>query len=269
MYSLILLRAKGLSMTLSGVRCFLDGSYLLCLSIDDILEVHSGFYEATAIRFMPGFYNVNLTHSLIRKPIYQDMRTRYGYPDFHLFHERDHAFCGILPLSNDEYEIARLHFLCAKQHIDDHRTDGMWSCHTRSDMISILRIAEGAYSGNASGEDNEIIRYIREHLDRELTLASLCLHLNTNRTTLAQRIKALTGMSPMQYILTERLNQSRPDLLFTEVSVADIAKKYGFSNENYYIRAFKKHFGTTPLQYRRDGVAERIRNQEKYREHSK
>lgn len=83
MYSLILLRAKGLSMTLSGVRCFLDGSYLLCLSIEDELTVHSGVYEAITLRFIPAFYNVNLTHSLIQKPIYQDMRTRYGYPDFH------------------------------------------------------------------------------------------------------------------------------------------------------------------------------------------
>jgi len=41
MYALICLRASGLSMTLSGVRCFLDGAYLLCLSQDDRLTVHA------------------------------------------------------------------------------------------------------------------------------------------------------------------------------------------------------------------------------------
>ena len=269
MYSVVLLRARALTITLGGVTCFLDGAYLLCLGADDTLTVGRGTYEASALRFLPAFYNVNLTASLIDTPLYEDMRTRYGYPDFHLFRDRKEGFLGILPLSDEEYENTRLHFLCAGQHIDSHASDRLWSCRARSDMISILRIAEGVYWGDASGEGSEIVRYIREHLDREITLQGLCLRFNTNRTSLTQEMKRLTGMAPMQYVQLERLNQSRPDLLFTGLSIGEVAQKYGFSSENYYIRAFKKQFGKTPLQYRRDGVAERIRNQEKYRALSK
>ena len=45
LYSLILLRARSLSITLSGVRCWLDGKYLLCMSGEDAITFHSGQYE--------------------------------------------------------------------------------------------------------------------------------------------------------------------------------------------------------------------------------
>ena len=269
MYSLICLKATGLSMVLNKVQCYLDGQYLLCLSIEDELSVKYGEYEAQTLHFLPYFYNVNLNHNVIGLPMYEEMRTLYGYPDFHLFRVRDERFFGILRLHLEEYEMAQVCFQRAKQHIDDHENDINWSCRTRSDMISILRIAEGAYIGEQSRKGNNILRYIRENLGNEITLASLCKHFHTNRTTLTRLINELTGMSPMQYVLEERLNQSRPDLLFTWFSIGEIAEKYGFEDANYYIRAFKKRFGTTPLQYRHRGCEERIRNQNIYHEKEK
>ena len=57
MYSLILLKASSLSISVCNVRCWLDGTYLLCLSVDDTLVVHGGQYEAINLRFLPYFYN--------------------------------------------------------------------------------------------------------------------------------------------------------------------------------------------------------------------
>ena len=264
MYSIICLKATRLSLLLNGTKCYLDGKYMLCLSQDDTLSVGGGQYEALNLHFQPYFYNVNLNHNVIGLSMYEEMRSRYGYPDFHLFRQRDDSFTGILPLSEEEYEMARRQFLLAAQHIDNHPTDKMWSCNARSNMISILRIAEGAYQGDAVHNGNDILRYIREHVGEEITLAALCQHFHTNRTSLTRLIKEQTGMSPMQYVLEERLNQSRPDLLFTLVPIQDLAEKYGFSDVNYYIRAFRKRFGQTPLQYRIEGRAERIRNEAIY-----
>ena len=259
MYSLVLLRANTMHLTLGGMRCFIDGCYLLCLSEDDTLIIHSGSYDAVNLHFLPYFYNVNLNHELIGQPVYDSLRARHGYPDFHLFRVRNEQFCGILSITPEEYEIVRLNFERARRNIDSHDSEYMWSCRTRSDVISILRIAESAYMGEQCGEGNEIIRYILDHIGDPLTLDSLCKRFNTNRTSLSRSIKALTGLSPMQYVLEERLNQSRPDLLFTDIPISEISLKYGFLDDNYYIRAFKKRFGKTPLQYRLDGRAARSR----------
>ncbi len=264
LYSLILLRANSLSITLCGVRCWLDGKYLLCMSEDDIITFHGGHYEAENLRFLPYFYNVNLNHRIIGMPIYEKMRAEYGYPDFHLFRRRDDQFIGVLSLTNEEYDLLNLYFRRARNHIGDHPFDWMWSCRTRSDMISILSISETVYHGGETDGVNDVLRYIRENLGQNITVSSLCAQFHTNRTTLTRRIKELTGLSPMQYVSEERLNQSRADLLFTMISLSELAEKYGFSDENYYIRSFKKRFGVTPLQYRLEGRAERIRNETKY-----
>ncbi len=269
MYSLVCLKASSLVITINKVRCYLDGHYLLCLSVDDVLTVISGDYHAINIHFRPYFYNVNLDHKVIGLSMYQEMRSLYGYPDFHLFRHRDESFFGVLSLTKEEYENAFLDFIRAEGHINGHKDDFMWSCRTRSDIISILRIAEGSHLSDRSEKGMEILRYIRNNIGKELSLPHLCQQFKTNRTTLNNTVKKLTGMSPVNLIIEERLNQSRPDLLFTYVPVHEIAQKYGFKDTNYYIRAFKKRFGKTPLQYRTEGRAKRIEEEHIYHERAK
>ncbi len=262
MYSLVLLKASSVSCALAGVRCYLDGHYLLCLNDEEVLTIHAGRYDLLNFGFLPFFYNVNLNREVIVRADYADLRARHGYPDFHLFHTRNEVFCGIVCLRLEEYEFLRGHFIRAGEHIENRENDGAWSCHARSELISILRVAENCYLGGQPEADHnnvgqDILRYVRNNIDSPLTLDSLSALFHTNRTTLARRIKELTGMTPAQYVLEERLNQSRPELLFTGLSIEEIARKYGFSGENYYIRAFKKRFGKSPLQYRIEGRAAR------------
>lgn len=262
MYSLICLSAVRLSLSLSGTRCFLDGKYLLCLSADDFLQVHNGYYEALQLKFMPYFYNVNLNHQVIGMPMYEEMRANHGYPDFRLFRHRDENYIGILPLDEDGYRIVMGHLRRAGEFIAGHETDPFWSCRTRSEMIAVLRIAEGADLPEEEG--CEVIRYLQEHIAENHTLASLCERFHTNRTTLSRQIKDRTGMTPMQYLREERLRQSLPDLLFTFLPIGDVARKYGFSDPNYYIRLFRGRYGKTPQQYRTEGFDNRVEREEFY-----
>lgn len=264
LYSLILLSARSLTLTLNGVRCFLSGKYMLCLSVDDKTENVSGSYDAHCIRYLPYFINVNLSHEIIGHPLYESMRAAHKYPDFHLFRVRDEVFFGILTLTDSEYDTAHLYFERAEAHIYNNQTDAMWSCHTRSDLFSLLNIAESAYCGKESQEKNDIVRYIKDNAGSNLTLPSLCEHFHINRTTLSDIVKSVTGMPPMAYVLEERLTQVLPDLLFTKVPISVLSERYGFSDMNYFIRAFKRKYGKPPLQYRNDGYAERLRNEKSY-----
>ena len=260
MYSLICLSAVQLNLILSGTRCFLDGKYLLCLNADDFLHVRNGYYEALQLRFMPYFYNVNLNHQVIGMPLYEEMRANHGYPDFHLFRHRDDSYIGILPLDEDGYRLVTGHLRRAGEFIAGHENDPMWSCRTRSEMIAVLRIAEGA--GLPEEEGTDVIRYIQENIAEDHTLTSLCERFHTNRTTLSRLMKERTGMTPIQYIREERLRQSLPDLLFTFLPIGDVARKYGFTDPNYYIRLFRRRYGKTPQQYRTEGFDNRVEREE-------
>jgi len=264
--SIVCVQGRRFSIRLNGIRCYLDGSYLLCLNPKDSLTVLGGHFEGMTLRFLPYFYNVNLSHEVISLDIYEEMRRNHGYPDFHLFRIRDDDFFGILPITEAEYRMVLTHIRSASLHIDEHDTDPMWSCRARSELISILQIAESACLGVQMNPDSEILRYIRDHLGDNLTLQSLCDHFHTNRTTLTQKLKELTGLAPMQYIMEEKLNLIRPELLFTMLSLDEIAEKYSFCDTNYLNRMFKKRFGISPHRYRVEGRAERIRNEQLYHE---
>jgi len=99
-----------------------------------------------------------------------------------------------------------------------------------------------------SGE--EIVRYIRENPGADLTLEALCRVFATNRTTLAGKIREISGLSPGQFVLRQRLEMSREELAMTDIPLARLAEKYGFSEDSYYIRAFRRQFGQTPHQFR-------------------
>ena len=264
MYSIVLLSAEALTITLSGYRCYLDGKYIVCLNSADKLSVHSGHFEAVTLSFQPYFYNINLNHQIIGAIFYDEMREKYGYPDFRLFRMRDNNYFGIIHISDEEYNTAALYFEHAKRDIATHTNDVMWSCRVRSDIISILRIAEAAYLGKQSDLENEVLRYIYDNINSEINIDVLCSRFNTNRTSLSQLIKEKTGLPPMKFILETRLVQSCSDLLFTKLPINEIAENYGFSDANYYIRSFKNRFKKTPLQYRKDGWEARIRDEEIY-----
>lgn len=115
----------------------------------------------------------------------------------------------------------------------------------------------------------EIIEYINNNLSEHLTLEGLCEHFHTNRTTLARLIKEATGKSPIRYILEERLRRSRNELEKGELSVSEVAEKYGFSDDNYFIRAFKKQYGISPLQFRKQGGVDICMTLEEFKSYTK
>jgi len=55
------------------------------------------------------------------------------------------------------------------------------------------------------------------------------------------------------YIRSRKLAESLKDLLNTDANLFDIALEFGFSYEQTYIRAFKREFGITPGDFRKQG----------------
>lgn len=59
-----------------------------------------------------------------------------------------------------------------------------------------------------------------------------------------------TGTSIMQYHTKLRIRECAKDLRSTTLSIAQISDMYGFSDQLYFSRCFKKHMGTSPQKYR-------------------
>lgn len=89
-----------------------------------------------------------------------------------------------------------------------------------------------------------------EHFDIEMFAQEMCL----GRTNLFTKIKGLTGQTPNDFITSIRLKKSLVLLLEEpNTSISAISTKLGFSDTPYFIKRFKKVYGMTPLQYRKNG----------------
>lgn len=77
--------------------------------------------------------------------------------------------------------------------------------------------------------------------------------LGIGRTRLFHKIKAITGLTPNEYILQMKMKKSLTLLAAGEsITIAEIAYRLGFSNPAYFSKCFKKHFGMTPQEYRKN-----------------
>lgn len=93
--------------------------------------------------------------------------------------------------------------------------------------------------------------YLEEHLSEPVSISRLAASCYVNADYFSRTFHKITGYSPKQYHLLHRLSYSRELLLQSSLPVQEIALKCGFSDASQYIQSFKKHYGKTPLQYRR------------------
>lgn len=95
--------------------------------------------------------------------------------------------------------------------------------------------------------------YIRKHLkDRTLTIQDMARKADLSRFYFSRLFKKYYGVSPGEYLLSQRLNHAADLLSYSQnVCIKNILEESGFSSESYFCRAFRRHFGMTLGNYRR------------------
>lgn len=95
-----------------------------------------------------------------------------------------------------------------------------------------------------------LMAWIREHLDEPLTLARLARHQHISERTLARKFRQTTGMSVLDWITQERVNQAKVLLETTTHPVSEIAAMVGFGSPETLRRNFQQLVGTSAGRYR-------------------
>lgn len=86
--------------------------------------------------------------------------------------------------------------------------------------------------------------------DTEFNVDSLCAEMNMSRTSLYNKIKALTDTSPSDFIRVIRLKKAGELLKEDKYNVTEVAEMTGFNDAKYFREVFKKHFGVSPSKYK-------------------
>ncbi|MEA5461957.1 helix-turn-helix domain-containing protein [Arcicella sp. LKC2W] len=103
------------------------------------------------------------------------------------------------------------------------------------------------------GQENRlafIVKYIQENLTESLTVDILADKACMSKSNFFKCFKNTFGITPLEYILSEKIKLAKKMLAQSNLSLDKIAFETGFSNAAYLIRQFKKHEQKTPGEYR-------------------
>jgi len=95
-----------------------------------------------------------------------------------------------------------------------------------------------------------VLDYIKQHLSEKISVDILAKECCMSRSAFFQAFKNQFSVSPLEYILRERIQLAKMLLENSQENISEIGYQAGFNNINYFIRQFKKQEGVSPSLYR-------------------
>ena len=96
----------------------------------------------------------------------------------------------------------------------------------------------------------EVMSWFGKNIENsDLTIDQLASHLGLGRTTMYNKLKSLTGKSPVELLKEYRITKAKLLLRTGQFSVSEVAYKVGFSDPGYFSRCFREQFHMSPAEY--------------------
>ena len=97
----------------------------------------------------------------------------------------------------------------------------------------------------------DIMNYMRNHY-KDVTLDDLADNFNLSKPYLSKYIKENAGITFQEAVKQARMKKARTMLKESNKTVESIAAFVGYENVEHFNRLFKKSYGMTPVQFRRE-----------------
>lgn len=98
---------------------------------------------------------------------------------------------------------------------------------------------------------NKVFRHIEENLEADLSLNLLSEIALFSPFHFHRIFKTITQETPNNYVIRRRIERSASDLIRKDYHISDIALKNGFNDTSSFSRSFKKYYGLSPSEFRK------------------
>ena len=122
-------------------------------------------------------------------------------------------------------------------------------------LIELLRAMGETALPRVKQAANAAIMYLHRHYAEPITLQSLSDHLYLTPSYLSTYFKNSTGRNFKDYLTELRLRHACRLLSNTDISITDVCYGCGFTSYSNFMRSFRTHYQTSPLQFRREHQA--------------
>jgi transcriptional regulator GlxA family with amidase domain len=93
--------------------------------------------------------------------------------------------------------------------------------------------------------------WIAEHYTHPAPVTAMTQHSGLAERSFQRRFKLATGMTPMEYIQTLRIEEAKHLLETTAGPIEAVAEEVGYDDAAFFSRLFRRSVNLTPAQYRR------------------
>lgn len=100
-------------------------------------------------------------------------------------------------------------------------------------------------------EIENAIHYFNENFSQKITVEEYAKNQHISICWFIRSFKSYTGLPPMQYITSIRIQKAKELLESTMYTVSEIGAIVGYENPLYFSRIFKKQTNKSPMEYRK------------------
>ncbi len=177
---------------------------------------------------------------------------------FHLtVNNQPHSFMGSIPvLYQEDFHQLLSKMLSESSGIDEY-SDAFLRCYLSEILLILMRhsVMAEREPDLLNTKDADILlatKYIYKNFKQPLTLEEVSGVASLSPTYFSKKFKQITGMGFKEYLNFVRLKHAQAALLTTNNTITDIALEYGFNDSNYFKDIFKKVYGKSPREYRKN-----------------
>ncbi|EDP13729.1 hypothetical protein CLOBOL_06294 [Enterocloster bolteae ATCC BAA-613] len=127
----------------------------------------------------------------------------------------------------------------------------------------LLSDKEKNASQSKASRMRKITHYIDEHYSEKLLLSDIARKEDLSLTYLSHFFKDYLGLPFQEYLAKIRCEKARQLLLLTDFPLLDICMSCGFSDSKYFNSGFRRQYGCSPKEYRRNFRHDELKQQQK------
>ncbi|MDF2652754.1 MAG: response regulator, partial [Paenibacillus sp.] len=128
-------------------------------------------------------------------------------------------------------------------------------------LCAVRRLEEGAHQlfiamrGVKDEQSTKLITdmtaFIKLHFTNKLDLQSIADHVGISKNYMSTLFKQEMNTTVLNYIVDLRMKKARELLLQSNYKSYEIANRVGYDNIDYFTGLFKKHYGFTPIDFKK------------------
>lgn len=148
------------------------------------------------------------------------------------------------------------------------RMAGLWEeLHRREDghheavrahltllLVAVVRLADAAMAHERIRDDPLLARvfsFVEQRFGEAISLADVARAVSLTPGHLTTLVRQHTGRTVLEWITERRMTEARRLLAQTDLPVAEIGRRVGYTDPGYFTRSFRRAHGTTPSHWRR------------------